>query len=621
MHIFRQLISSFLVLFFVGPVASWAANTHGTPDPASERQAWWGDAFAPYIVSGCAPSVPAASLTMAAFSCNGYAEASGIAYYITQPAAAVTVPNSATVWLALHRNLGDTPSGCGAGNWVRAAGTHYLTCANATRPADPTGGIVFRKVTVAAGVITTSTPLCVYTPLRPLLATVDVRACGAVVDGSTNDTNALVAAEQHVHNVSASNVGGTILIPEGVMVISSWAPAINGLVVRGAGHFATTIKCTDAAGAGDDCILLQNISRHHWQDLSIDANSDKTSTLRFVAQVGNSNAEHVFTNVRFLGAQTNTINFDDAGGGSPNDISQNTFVSCYVRSAAPANAQVRINAANALSNRFLGGQISAPGAGSPFNIDLQNGQITLFDVFLAGSTTYDINAASGQFQSYGGRTESTGGFFHSLSTDPSNDERAALHIIQGMQVSNTGALSVHHEARRGLLLTGNFFNQNVKVGQDAGGGNPISVVIANANAFATGKNYVYATAPTNGQLFSVHSTNGQNTEIADGRMRDLQLRTISYQSIPVFTSGDTTPSVGTGMVFKTANLGATSITTFDDGFTGQIITLIFGDALTTLVNGATLKLSGAVNFVSTTNDVMTLVFDTVTWFEVSRSVN
>lgn len=53
---------------------------------------------------------------------------------------------------------------------------------------------------------------------------------------------------------------------------------------------------------------------------------------------------------------------------------------------------------------------------------------------------------------------------------------------------------------------------------------------------------------------------------------------------------------------------------------GRRITLIFLAACT-LTNGATIKLAGAVNFVATADDAITLVYDGTAWREVARSVN
>jgi hypothetical protein len=91
--------------------------------------------------------------------------------------------------------------------------------------------------------------------------------------------------------------------------------------------------------------------------------------------------------------------------------------------------------------------------------------------------------------------------------------------------------------------------------------------------------------------------------------------------IPATVDADTTPSVRQGNIFSVANTGATSVTAFDDAEVGQTITLIFADANTTIVDGANLHLSGGANFVSSADDVLVLVYDGTSWYEVSRSVN
>ena len=89
-----------------------------------------------------------------------------------------------------------------------------------------------------------------------------------------------------------------------------------------------------------------------------------------------------------------------------------------------------------------------------------------------------------------------------------------------------------------------------------------------------------------------------------------------------FTGGDTTPSVNGGNVFVTANTkSATSITTFDNAVEGQMITIIFGDANTTLVhNTSAILLAGARNWTAASGDTITIIYNRV-WYEVCRSDN
>ena len=70
-----------------------------------------------------------------------------------------------------------------------------------------------------------------------------------------------------------------------------------------------------------------------------------------------------------------------------------------------------------------------------------------------------------------------------------------------------------------------------------------------------------------------------------------------------------------------ANAGAVSITTFDDGEDGQVINLIFGDANTTVQDGANLQLAGGANFTSAANKTLVLAKYSTTWVQRGGSTN
>lgn len=82
---------------------------------------------------------------------------------------------------------------------------------------------------------------------------------------------------------------------------------------------------------------------------------------------------------------------------------------------------------------------------------------------------------------------------------------------------------------------------------------------------------------------------------------------------------NTTPTVADVNVCKCSPAGATTITNFTNGQTGQIIYIIFTNANATLSDAGSLKLNGG--FTSTADDTMTLVYDGTNWFELARSVN
>lgn len=125
-------------------------NTHGTPDFAAELQAIMGENQSPSIVSTTWPVAPVSSLTLAAFATRGFVKDGANLVYVEQPAAPVTLSGADGVyWIGLHRN-----TSAAVPSWTRQAGTHYVWRSNPTHPADPAGGLVMTRVTVAGGIIT-----------------------------------------------------------------------------------------------------------------------------------------------------------------------------------------------------------------------------------------------------------------------------------------------------------------------------------------------------------------------------------------------------------------------------------------------------------------------------------
>ena len=98
-----------------------------------------------------------------------------------------------------------------------------------------------------------------------------------------------------------------------------------------------------------------------------------------------------------------------------------------------------------------------------------------------------------------------------------------------------------------------------------------------------------------------------------GVLRDQQ------SGVTEITDADTTPSVFGAAVLVTANTGATTITGFDDGARGRRFVLVFGDANTTLADGANLKLNGGANFTGIAGNVKEFVTDDGTiWREIEQ---
>ena len=82
-----------------------------------------------------------------------------------------------------------------------------------------------------------------------------------------------------------------------------------------------------------------------------------------------------------------------------------------------------------------------------------------------------------------------------------------------------------------------------------------------------------------------------------------------------FSGSDTTPSVSGGNLWKTHASGQT-LTTFDDGVPGQIITVISTAAVVFDVTSTTLK-GGSTNITTASGDVTNWVYDGTNWYLIN----
>jgi hypothetical protein len=81
-------------------------------------------------------------------------------------------------------------------------------------------------------------------------------------------------------------------------------------------------------------------------------------------------------------------------------------------------------------------------------------------------------------------------------------------------------------------------------------------------------------------------------------------------------ASDTTPSVAQGNDFVTANSGATSISTFDDGLAGQEIRIRINDANTTLLHGSGLLNRTGANITATNGLIYTYIKRGSSWYQL-----
>jgi hypothetical protein len=237
------LLVSLLLLVLVAPV--WAdPATHGLPNMQRQLQVWMGDHSGAHVRSGCLPTVPSSSLSVAPLACEAYAmdPTTGELLYIAQPAEAVTLSSTAGEhWLAVHRDTSTVVSG-----WTREVRTHYLHQVSASPPADPPGGTLAARLTVAGGVITaiadfrtprSSVQRGVFDVSDPLY--------GASPTGTPDATAAIQAAED-ARSVQAK--GGTLAFGAGTFTVSAPIMLKSGGTVEGVDQSKSIIMATNVAG-------------------------------------------------------------------------------------------------------------------------------------------------------------------------------------------------------------------------------------------------------------------------------------------------------------------------------------------------------------------------------------
>lgn len=148
--------------------------------------------------------------------------------------------------------------------------------------------------------------------------------------------------------------------------------------------------------------------------------------------------------------------------------------------------------------------------------------------------------------------------------------------------------------------------------QAANSANNVAMGIASTGAATPSKGYVKNRA--NAPLYLGTNNVDRGGYTGGGAWVEVQ----GYVAMPDL---DTTPSVAGGRLFVFAYSAITTVTTLDDGVEGQIVECHFDNANVQFANGATMKLQGGVNFVSSANDVMVLRKRNGVWIERNRSVN
>ena len=122
--------------------------------------------------------------------------------------------------------------------------------------------------------------------------------------------------------------------------------------------------------------------------------------------------------------------------------------------------------------------------------------------------------------------------------------------------------------------------------------------------------------PTDSDLLSTHAAYIREVRESINQVTENETEDL-LPGLSTAANADTSPSVLGVFALKTANAGATTITFFDDGYEGQVIALVAGDANTTIQNDSGLiVLTSPANVKLFDGEAMLFVLEGGVWHEV-----
>lgn len=188
-----------------------------------------------------------------------------------------------------------------------------------------------------------------------------------------------------------------------------------------------------------------------------------------------------------------------------------------------------------------------------------------------------------------------------------------------------------------------IIHDNVFHGQQSAGSTNDTYGVVLGNITASDKNMIhnnfFAGFPGTTKIAVLLNTGCGNNRIHDNAVMDgtipsallinagAEKNNITYNNLPTaiqtFAANDATPSVGNALNrhFNTANSSATTVTTLDDGYVGQVVSIMCNDANTTFQhNGTGFVLEGSVSWTAGAGAIITFRQDVAggLWREMSR---
>lgn len=122
--------------------------------------------------------------------------------------------------------------------------------------------------------------------------------------------------------------------------------------------------------------------------------------------------------------------------------------------------------------------------------------------------------------------------------------------------------------------------------------------------------------PTDSDLLSTHAAYIREVRDSLNQIEENETDDL-LPGLSTAANADTSPSVTGVFALKTANAGATTITFFDDGYEGQVIALIAGDANTTIQHDTGLIiLTSPASVKLQDGEAMLFVLEGAIWHEI-----
>ena len=451
--------------------------------------------------------------------------------------------------------------------------------------------------------------------------TFNVKAFGAVGDGSNDDTEAIQTA------LDAAPDGSVVVLDDGSYKTTSQLTVSNSITIQGSGQYTCEILVVGASG-----IKINKQSNFHMFDMDVaaaDRHTSNANTFIGIEVDGDDTlrpSNHIYRNVYVDGFRTAFRS--DYLWASVFDNFRSGFgaIGIHARQLSANNvvANCTLLGAHAAGDRgiWLEGVPTASEGWMIHDSVLYNYEIGILgqgvthvhvnNNIIDHSLVCGVVINSDGTNDFGGNWTVCGNY---IAMDGSAGNAAiecgnaiSNRTNRGNQIyGNHILVYATNVCRHGIWMHGEQAKNNTIIGNTIQGftSNDIRCVSGNGNVVV------------GNTCLSAITTN-----IRDADVSVANIGTASGFPVLTFSVSDTTPTIRSNNVLARLckSGGAVTITDFDDGQVGDEFTLLASHAVT-ITDGGNIHLSGSVDFEMATGDTLELaMFNDRVWEEISRKV-